>query len=573
MKKIFLLLFAASFALNAATGRQLTFEQVYQKKGDVLLQPLPEISEWQDDGHYFEKRGGKILLVNARSGRSQVLLDPQAVKTKLPPGLDLLKPDDHSADYSQLAFLHEDDIYIFQIKTGALHRITATAAAEKNPTFSPDGRFLAFTADGNLFVCATGDGSVSQLTFDGSEEILNGYASWIYYEEILGRSSRYKAFGWSPDSRMIDFMRFDQSGVPQFPLFDAGGAYGRLEMQRYPKAGFPNPQVRIGVIDLAEKKTEWVDFPPEVDHYLTFLAWAPGGKSFYLQWMNRGQEDWRIFEYTLASRELRQAYRELQMTWADAVGSDEFYALADGGILLLSAKGGWSHIYRKRADGTETMITDGTWSVKRIEFVDEKNGQVFFSADKEDSTRSDLYRVSLNGGSPLRLTGVDGSHALTFSPAGSFYLDRYSSIDRPPSLQLCDRSGRVIRNLGASATPAFSKLDLGKVEMFKIPAGDGYRLPAVWYLPPAFKAQERYPVVLVGLRRPGLALGRRCVPAPPRRLLPGPAGDHRAESGPPRLRPFRQAGDGGHASLPGQMGAGRLLQRRRLPAQPALRGR
>ena len=119
---------------------------------------------------------------------------------------------------------------------------------------------------------------VSQLTADGSEEILNGYASWIYYEEILGRAGRYKAFNWSPDSGKIAFMRFDQCRVPQFPLFDAAGAYGRLEMQRYPKPGFPNPEVKIGVIDLAGRQTDWIAFPAEVDHYLTFLAWARTGK-------------------------------------------------------------------------------------------------------------------------------------------------------------------------------------------------------------------------------------------------------------------------------------------------------
>ena len=140
------------------------------------------------------------------------------------------------------------------------------------------------------------------MTFDGSEEILNGYASWVYYEEILGRASRYRAFNWSPDSSKIAFLRFDQSRVPQFPLFDAAGPYGRLEMQRYPKPGFPNPAVKIGVIDLAGRQTDWIAFPAEVDHYLTFLAWARGGKSFYLQWLNRGQDELRIYEYTLADQ-------------------------------------------------------------------------------------------------------------------------------------------------------------------------------------------------------------------------------------------------------------------------------
>jgi dipeptidyl-peptidase-4 len=515
MKKMLLLLLICWVGLGAQTGKKLTFEQVFLKKGDVLLQPLPSITGWSDDVHYTESRAGKIFLVSARSGRAQVLLDSQAMKKTTALQIDWLAPADHNADYSQMAFIDKDDIYLFQRKTGTLRRLTTTAAAEKNPVFSPDGRFLAFTADGNLFVADTDAGAVSQLTFDGSEEILNGYASWIYYEEILGRGSRYRAFTWSPDSKKIAFMRFDQSGVQQFPLFDAAGAYGRLEMQRYPKAGFPNPKVTIGVIAMDGRDTDWIAFPTEVDHYLTILAWAPGGKCLYLQWLDRGQEDWRIYAYTLADKTLRQAYRELQKTWAEAVSTDDFHVLADGSLLLVSSKSGWTHLYHILADGSEKMITSGKWSVNRLEFIDEKNGQVFFSADMEDSTRTDLYRVPINGGIPQRLTSLDGTHAMTFSTAGSFYLDRYSSLTRPAMLQLCANSGRVLRQLGASAAPALSGVALGKVEMRKIPTGDGLLLPAVWYFPPDFNMQTRYPVVLSIYGGPGV---RSVVDAFPRRL-------------------------------------------------------
>ncbi|HSQ34861.1 MAG TPA: DPP IV N-terminal domain-containing protein [Candidatus Binatia bacterium] len=515
MKKIVMLLAFFSAVLGAEDMKRLTFEQVYLKKGEVLLQPLPNIPGWNDDARYCEVREDKLFLVDARSGRARVLLDPKALKIQVPAGLDLLKPDDHTVDYALLAFIHEDDVYLFQRKTATLRRLTATAVAEKNPDLSPAGRWLAFTSCPDLFVADTATGTVSQLTFDGSELILNGYASWIYYEEILGRAGKHKAFDWSPDSRKIGFMRFDQSRVPQFPLFDATGPYGRLEMQRYPKPGFPNPEVKIGVIDLAGRQTEWIVLPPEVDHYLTFLAWAPDNKSFYMNWLNRGQEDWRIFEYRFAGKELRQVFRELLLTWAEPVASGDFHVLADGRMLLLSQRSGWSHICLREADGVERMLTQGEWSVKGIEFVDEKNGQVFFSADKENSVRSDLYRVSLQGGEAQRLTGAGGSHALTFSPGGSFYLDRHSSIGRPAALQLCASDGRIIRPLGDSAAPAFSRLALGKVELFRIPAADGFQLPAAWYLPPGFDPRVRYPVVLSVYGGPD---SRSVLDAFPRRL-------------------------------------------------------
>ena len=515
MKKLFLLVLACAIGLQAAEWKKLTFEQAYLNKGEVLLRPLPEITGWLDDARYTESRGGKIYLVAARSGRSQVLLDPGAMKDKGPAKLDWSSPADWSRDYSQMVFSHEDDLYLWRSGPGTLTRLAAAHGAKQNPVISPDGKRLAYTSGGNLFVCDLASGVATQLTFDGSEEILNGYASWVYYEEILGRGSRYRAFEWGPDGRTIAFLRFDQSRVPQFPLFDAAGAYGRLEMQRYPKPGYPNPEVKIGLIDLAAKGVEWISLPDGGDHYLTFLGWGPGGKKAYLQWLNRGQDELKIYEYTPADKKMRLAYREKQETWVDLLGASDFFPLADGSLLLLSSKSGWNHLYRIDAAGGEKALSSGPWSVSQIEFVDEKKGQVFFSADKEASTRSDLYRASVNGGALQRLTRPPGSHRVTFSPGGAFFVDRFSSLQRPAVMQLCGRDGGTVRRLGDSAAPALAGYSLAKAELFMIPAGDGVQLPAIWYLPPGFATGKKYPVVMSVYGGPG---ARSVTDSFPRRL-------------------------------------------------------
>ena len=90
-----------------------------------------------------------------------------------------------------------------------------------NLTYSPDSTKLAFTRDNDLYVVDIASGVETRITNDGTDLILNGYASWVYYEEILGRSSRYKAFWWSPDSKKIGFYRFDNTEVPLFPIYSA----------------------------------------------------------------------------------------------------------------------------------------------------------------------------------------------------------------------------------------------------------------------------------------------------------------------------------------------------------------
>ena len=123
----------------------------------------------------------------------------------------------------------------------------------ENATLSPDGSLMAYTQGGNLYVMRLSDGQGIALTGDGSETVYNGYAAWVYYEEIFGRASQYRAFWWSPDSRKLSFYRFDEGAVPEFPIYSPKGERGgSLRITHYPKAGDPNPKVRIGFVDVTK---------------------------------------------------------------------------------------------------------------------------------------------------------------------------------------------------------------------------------------------------------------------------------------------------------------------------------
>jgi len=160
----------------------------------------------------------------------------------------------------------------------------------QNATDSPDGNHQAYTQDGNLYVQEKSSGTVTQLTHDTDPLVYNGYASWVYYEEILGRGSRYRAFYWSPDSKRIAFLRFDDNPVPEFIIFHSEGQHGRNEYTRYPKAGDPNPAVQLGIADLEKNKIIWVDEDHEKDQYTAWCIWDPRGKGLYFQELNRGQD-------------------------------------------------------------------------------------------------------------------------------------------------------------------------------------------------------------------------------------------------------------------------------------------
>jgi Periplasmic component of the Tol biopolymer transport system len=230
------LLTVSALPALAQEKKELTFDQIFTRPVSIT-EPLPFIRGWADKDHYIESRSGQMLSVDAKSGKTAPYVQPPAT--------------------GNTVSVKNNDIYIQRPNGGEEIRLTSNDELEKNPTLSPDEKYVAFTRNNNLFAIEVATKKEIQYTTDGSDVIYNGWASWVYYEEILGRSSRYRAFWWSPDSRKIAFMRFDDSKVPVFPIYSEVGQHGFLENTRYPKAGDTNPEVKLAIVPVTgeNKKT------------------------------------------------------------------------------------------------------------------------------------------------------------------------------------------------------------------------------------------------------------------------------------------------------------------------------
>ena len=486
--------------------KKLTFEQAFAKEGDQLIKDLPDIIEWKDDCAYYELKNDKLIIVNAKDGEEKKLLNLKNYKIFDDKKLDIKSAEDRTDDFNKFLFTKDGDIYLFSVKNNKLKRLTKTKTAEKNPRFSPDGSKIAYTVGGDLYAYEIDSGKTKRFTSDGSEVILNGYASWVYYEEIIGRRSRYKAFWWSPDSKKIIFLRFDQSDVPVFPIVRSKGDYGEVERQYYPKPGYPNPTVKIGIADIESATVNWINFKDENDHYLAFPVWSDDSRYLYFQWMNRGQDHIKILRSDLSGKNINIIYEEKQDHWVDFFGSSDLYICKNSDIYLISSRDGWYHIYYIDKGGSKQQLTTGDWSVKEINFIDEKKGDIYFRASKEDSTEIDFYKLSVNDNKITRLTEKRGYHTINISREASFFIDRYSSVDFPPVLELRDTQGKLIRKLGDSYSEKSEEYALGKYELFRIPTSDGYDLPALWLLPPDFDENNKYPVIFRIYGGPGASI-------------------------------------------------------------------
>ena len=489
--------------------KKLTYEQAFLDAPPQVLKSMTSARGWFDDKHYLilkTEEGAKIpklLKVNALTEEATVLLDFERIQKKLPEGLSAQGYVGFTDDYKNLLYSSKGDLYLYIVAEEKLKRLTATPDVENNPRFSPNGQYLAYTRNHNLYVLDVNSGLEQQLTSDGSGTIYNGWSSWVYYEEILGRGSGYAAFWWAPNSRKIAFLRFDDSPVPIFPIFRATGNHGELEQERYPKAGDPNPKVKLGIAELATEKIVWAPMDEEADHYIAWPFWFPDSSKLAFQWMNRDQTNIKLYSFDLGGIKLGEMYDEKQSAWVEFF--EDLYFFKDGsGFLIRSDVDGWSHLYFYGLEGNlKQRLTQGEWAVSGISRVDEKRGFIYFTAGKDNTTETHLYRVSLQGGEVKKLTQHPGSHRIMVSPEGTFFLDTFSNFYSPPRQDLYTADGNFVRIIDQSYTPLLDEYALGKVELFSIPTEDGWNLPAYWILPPEFDGNKKYPVIFTIYGGPG----------------------------------------------------------------------
>lgn len=373
-----------------------------------------------------------------------------------------------------------------------------------NLTYSPDSTMLAFTRDNDLYVVRISDKKEFRLTHDGTDLILNGYASWVYYEEIFGRPSKYKAFWWSPDSRKIGFYRFDNTNVPMFPIYSPFGQNGSLNNTRYPKAGQQNPEVRVAVVSVGEicdggdKMTlepVWADFEITSEQYFGTPFWGKDSEGFFVSRMPRLQNTLELFRVSASDGSRQSIYKESYPTWINWMSDVVF--TESGLYMVRDFETGWQQIYFLSYDGTVLKrLTDGpNWRVV-IERVDEKKGDVYFTARRDVSVRTALYKVDRKGNVKVLTNPAYDVRNVKFSPDGKYYAASYSNSVTPDKIALFHSSdlmsdGKIVAD---RAGEDYNADDYALPQIIYLTTSEGFTLPASVVYPKNFDPDKKYPV-------------------------------------------------------------------------------
>jgi dipeptidyl-peptidase-4 len=462
-----------------AQKKTLSFAQAWGQEVSVTKK-INEYIGWADNNHYIERDiDKKLYQVHVKTGERTLYTPPVKSDTKV--------------------FIEDKDIYIRYGNDSAIRLTQSPDVEEKNPTLSPDGKYVAFTRDNDLYSVKVDDGSEIRYTSDGTNVIYNGWSSWVYYEEILGRPTNYKAFWWSPDSKQLAFMRFDDTQVPMFPIYVSKGQHGYLEETRYPKAGDPNPEVKVGFVKVEGSSVVWADFNEQDDQYFGEPYWSFDSQSIMVQWMDRDQTNLKFYSVNPTDGGKNEIYDEKQPTWINLDHSERITYLTDNKhYILKSDRTGWAHYYLYTLDGKlVNPLTSGDWQVTSLELVDEKNKVVYFTARKENSATVDLYRVDYSGKGLKRLTFGDYTHQVKVSPDGKYFITNYSNVSTPNIVALVDNKGKLIKELANSKSSDFENYNIGKTAYFTIPSEDGkFDLPIIITYPVDFDESKAYPVIM-----------------------------------------------------------------------------
>lgn len=454
-----------------------------------------------------------VLQPAIASPKQKIRLTEGEQLRSLPESIVKAKPSPKKfIDKDKVVYGQGGKYYLYDFKTGTsseyayrpekkVEEFPKPVKGWKNPTYSPDFTKIAYTLDNDLYSMDVATGEITRHTFDGSNLILNGYASWVYYEEILGRPSKYRAFWWSPDSKVIAYYRFDNSKVSMFPIYHSPGLHGYLDETRYPKAGDENPQVKVGFVSAEGGETVWADFDPAQDQYFGIPFWSGDGTRFMVAWMPRSQDDFELFSVDPKLGTKVSVYKEHQKCWISWLDEIRF---TPEGIYIVRDYSGWEQIYFLSYDGSRfEQLTDGcNWSVRFVK-VDSK--YIFFTAKREASTREDIYRINLKNRQLDRISYGDFSFGNVLVNDDDTKIVALASNTRTPNRLVgmsLPKSGNVKQQKNSVIFDCkgekFDEYEIGKAEVINVKMRDGVTLPALvmWPLDMNKYYENHYPVLV-----------------------------------------------------------------------------
>lgn len=502
MKKILSILLVVAFSCAAIAQQSIDLGALWQRY-EFYAGGISGLRSMSDGQHYTAQGKGTIEQYSYSTG-DQVATLFNAANTE---GLEGFGGYSLS-DNEQFALLETETESIYRYSSRSVVWVAdlSTGQATKlrdekvrYATFSPDAQSIAYVLDNNLYVYDRGSDAHIRVTEDGAfNSIINGATDWVYEEEF----ALVRAFWWSPDSRYIGFLRFDESNVRSFNMDVYGNElYPFPNTFKYPKAGEDNSIVTAHLWDSESSSVKQVLEKVSYE-YLPRTTWSDD-RTWVVSTMNRLQNHLKLYAVDAMSGDAATIYEESDEKYLEI--NDELHFLADGSFIMLSDRDGWNHLYHMSPEGAiKRQITKGAFNVTKFYGMDRKK-RLFYQSSEMAATERNIFRIGLNGRGKKTIAADPGTHDGTFTDDFSLFVDTYSAEGVPTRVTLRDANGASVRVLKTNerAESALEKYTFTPKEYFTVSTPNGGDMNAWMIKPTDFDESKSYPMFMFVYGGPG----------------------------------------------------------------------
>ena len=490
---------------NVFSQEEITVEKIW-KTYDFYPQSGGGYSAMEDGLSYTyqEKNNSIVKRQFEESGPDEVLF--------MPPNQDFsYSRYEFNSDESKILFLTElssiyrysyvANYYLYDCDSKKLEPLDEKHQPQTLAEYSPDGNFVSYIHANNIYVKNLLTGVVSQMTQDGNRNsIINGTTDWVYEEEF----AFIKAYDWSPDSKNIAFLKFNEADVREFSMTFYADLYPDKYKFKYPKAGEKNSVVTLHLIDVKTQKPEQIEIGDF--EYIPRMEWSPTSNTLIVQSMNRHQSSlkYHIVESNQKGWNSKMIFEEKSDTYVDV--DDNLVFLKDGKSLLRTSElDGYKHIYKLSFDGSHEQITSGEWDVVEFLGLDEDANTIYYSSCEPHATQKSIYSIQTNGKKKKELSNKRGYNEASFLNGMKYFIHTYSNANTPPVYSLRNVEGDLIKELenNKRLKEMLNESYALSPKIFSTIDANGVSLNTWMILPHDFDSTKKYPVYFSVYGGPG----------------------------------------------------------------------
>ena len=514
MKRAVILLLSAVIVISAVAQekQKITLDDILVKE-TFKAQTVTGLRPMKDGEHYTTLENNKQIVKYSFKTGKEVAVVFDITKIKDAPVTSFTDYQLSSDETKILLTTNKQQIYrhSFTAVYYVWNMVTeeflplSEKGAQMVATFSPDGERVAFVRGNNIFIKNLKFGTENQVTYDGQKnKIINGIPDWVYEEEF----GYNKAFWWSPDSKFLAFVRFDETQVPEFTMQKYAGESPKLEENmlypgaetfKYPKAGEKNSEITVLVHELRSKTNMPVKIGDDKNIYIPRLNWTPDANNLVVLRLNRQQNKLDVLYANPFTGDSRIFFTEKNKRFIDESFLDNMFYFEDGKFIITSERDGWSHLYLYDNNGFElAQITKGKFDVTKYYGFDNVKKIFYYQAAAESPLRREVYFISQDGKRKGKISTMQGTNDVIFSTNFNYYINYFSNSKTPNLVTINDIKGTQIKVLQDNTVlkNTIKVLALPQKEFFSFTTSQGIELNGYMIKPEGFDASKKYPVVM-----------------------------------------------------------------------------